>query len=101
MDRLGILQLQTRLETGTARIGTHDHVLRNHTVGSRSSLAVSEPRLITVIRIRISLGTAFAYSTKDVEITIKDACVEQLVIRIAARPLRRVSSSSPASGKAA
>src|SRR5213596_938227 len=41
-----------------------DHWLRNQAIGSKCSVAASGPRLATVIRIRMSLGDAFAYSAK-------------------------------------
>ena len=41
----------------------HAHVLRSHTVGSTWSIAGSGPRFVAVIRISISSGAAFAYST--------------------------------------
>src|SRR4029453_7831499 len=41
-----------------------DHWLRNQVVGNKGSAAASGPRLATVIRIRMSLGDAFAYSAK-------------------------------------
>jgi hypothetical protein len=44
--------------------GHHIQVLRNHRVGSTARLAVFGPRLATLIRIRMSVGAAFAYSTK-------------------------------------
>ena len=44
--------------------GPHDQVLRNQSVGSRCSVAVSGPRLAIVRRIRMSFGAALAYSAK-------------------------------------
>jgi hypothetical protein len=44
-------------------VAPHDHVLRNQTVGSRCSVAVSTLRLAAVIRIKMSFGPFFAYST--------------------------------------
>jgi hypothetical protein len=41
----------------------HDHVFRNHSVGSTCSGAGSGPRLCTVTSIAMSSGAAFAYST--------------------------------------
>jgi len=41
----------------------HDHVCRNHNVGSTCSSASSGPRLCTVTRISTSSGVALAYST--------------------------------------
>ncbi len=40
------------------------HVFRNQSVGRTWSDAASFPRFATVIRIRMSSGPAFAYSTK-------------------------------------
>ena len=48
---------------GRAPLPPHDHVLRNHTVGSTWSVAGSGPRFSTVIRTRMSSGEALAYST--------------------------------------
>src|SRR5262245_42648315 len=42
----------------------HAHVLRNHSVGRRCTIAASGPRFHTLIRIKISSGVAFAYSMK-------------------------------------
>ena len=41
----------------------HDQVLRNHSVGSSRSRAVSGPRLWAVIRTSTSSGPSLAYST--------------------------------------
>ena len=38
----------------------HDQVLRNHSVGSTSSVASSAPWFSTTMRIRTSVGEAFA-----------------------------------------
>ena len=48
---------------GVGSNGAHDHVLRNHRVGSTWSGASSGPRLWTVIRHTRSSGAALAYST--------------------------------------
>jgi hypothetical protein len=40
----------------------HDQVLRNHSVGSKCSVAVSGPRFHVVTRIKISSSLPFAYS---------------------------------------
>ena len=48
---------------GLASFGHHVQVLRNQRVGSRWSKAASGPRLRTLIWIRMSWGSAFAYST--------------------------------------
>ena len=42
----------------------HDHVLRNQTVGKSLSGAVSGPRFVAVILIRMSSASPLAYSTK-------------------------------------
>src|SRR5262245_53729605 len=41
----------------------HDQMLRNQIVGRTAIAAVVEPRLVTRRRIRMSSGSAFAYST--------------------------------------
>ena len=48
---------------GRGAPGSHDHVLRNHSVGSRCSGARSGPRLVAVMRTRMSSAEALAYST--------------------------------------
>ena len=40
-----------------------DQVLRNHSVGRTWSVAAVGPRFVTPMRIRMSSGAAFAYST--------------------------------------
>jgi hypothetical protein len=44
--------------------GYHDQTFLNHNVGSRCSGAAPGPRLVAVIRIRMSSGADLAYSTK-------------------------------------
>ena len=44
-------------------VAVHDHVLRNHSVGSTWSGASPAPRLWTVMRQRMSSGASLAYST--------------------------------------
>ena len=59
-DRMG------RLDAGEPRLRAavaHDHVLRNHSVGSTCSAASRGERLCTVMRHRMSSGPALAYST--------------------------------------
>lgn len=41
-----------------------DQVFRNHSVGKTRTRAASGPRLCTVMRMRMSSGLSFAYSTK-------------------------------------
>jgi hypothetical protein len=43
---------------GAAGPGPHDHVLRNHSEGSRCKVAVSGPRFTAVMRIRVSSTSA-------------------------------------------
>jgi hypothetical protein len=43
---------------------SQDHVFRNHRVGKTWRTAASSPRLATVIRMTVSSGPAFKYSTK-------------------------------------
>ena len=59
----GVPGSATRAIRGFAPPPRHDHVLRNHSVGSTCSGAASGPRLHTLIRTRMSSGDAFAYST--------------------------------------
>src|SRR5215510_2249465 len=42
----------------------HDHGSRSQTVGRRCTVEAADPRLQTVIWMRISSGEALAYSTK-------------------------------------
>ena len=51
------------LISGELALSTHDQVLRNQSVGSTSSDAVSLPRLVMVMRIAISSISSLAYST--------------------------------------
>ena len=46
--------------SGTGWPRPHPQVLRNHIVGSRSRVASSGPALVTVIRMLMSVGVAFA-----------------------------------------
>ena len=41
----------------------HDHVLRNHKVGKTRRAAACGPRFAIAMRIRMSSGLPFAYST--------------------------------------
>ncbi len=45
---------------GRAASSSHDHVLRNQSVGSTSSVASSAAWFSTTMRARISVGDAFA-----------------------------------------
>ena len=46
--------------TASASSSPHDHVLRNHSVGSTSSVAASGPALRTEMRMQMSSGAALA-----------------------------------------
>ena len=50
-----------------APAASNDHSLRNQIVGSTWSSAASGPALRTVIRARMSVGSALAYSTSTIQ----------------------------------
>ena len=60
------------------------HVLRNHSVGSRCTVAASRPRLATVMRTRDVVGIALGVLDVDVDVAVvvEHAGVEQLVLEV-------------------
>ena len=66
----------------------HDQVLRNQSVGSRWSVAVSGPRLCAEMRIRISSGRSLRIFHEHIKIAIaaEDAGVHQLKLKIPLSP---------------
>ncbi len=69
-------------------LASHVQVLRNHSVGSRCSGAVSGPRFVTVIADQNVVGVGFGVLDEDVEVAIliEDPGVDQLEFGILPGP---------------
>ncbi len=61
-SEISIVESPVRFITGRLQPCCHDHVLRNHNVGSTWSDAWSGPRFVTEMRISRSSMLALAYS---------------------------------------
>ena len=64
----------------------HDHVLRNHSVGSRCSLAASGPDCGLDADQDVSGLLGVSEEDVEVAVVVEDAGVEQLVLELLARP---------------